>query len=261
MKTIVVINQKGGVGKSTTAGAIGAGFKNRGERVLFLDLDAQGNLSDTFGASASDIDFCQHLTRRSETGKREALTQSCIYESPLGDLIPASPSLASADISINGVGKENRLKELLQPVQGHYDRVIIDTPPALGILTVNALTAADGAVIPAMADPYSLQGIAQLYDTFQAIKEYCNPDLKILGIVLTRYNPRAILNREVADMMQESAEMMGTKVFETYIRECVALREAQATRQDIFSYAPKCNASQDYNRLLEELIIQVGEGR
>ena len=162
--------------------------------------------------------------------------------------------LSGADATITKTGKEHCLEEALQTIAGAYDYCIIDTPPALGILTVNALTACTGAIIPAQADVYSLQGIMQLQGTIDAVKRYCNPQLYIMGIVLTRYNPRSIIRREVRETLEQTAEQLHTKLYQTYIRECTALVEAQAMRRDIFSYAPKSNAAADYRALTEEIL-------
>ena len=139
-------------------------------------------------------------------------------------------------------------------IYGKYDYCIIDTPPALSILTINALTACTGAIIPAQADIYSLQGIGQLNNTIQTIKKYCNPALTIKGIILTRYNSRSVLSKEVTEMIEQTAAELNTKVFDTKIRECTAMKEAQAMKQDIFTYAPKSNASADYNAIIKELL-------
>ena len=139
-------------------------------------------------------------------------------------------------------------------MRNEYDYIIIDTPPALGTLTVNALTASDSIIIPAQADKFSLQGISQLCLTVQAIRQYSNNKLCIRGIVLTRYNKRAIISREIAGMLSEEAQKVGTKVYKTMIRECTAIKEAQAVKVSIFDYAPKCNASLDFESLVKEIL-------
>ena len=138
--------------------------------------------------------------------------------------------------------------------KGSYDYIIVDTPPALGILTINALTACTGAIIPAQADIYSLQGIGQLNSTIETVKKYCNPSLSIMGIVITRFNGRSIIRREVAEMLEHTADQLHTKLFSSKIRECTALVEAQATKQNIYSYAPRSNATADYKALVDEII-------
>lgn len=246
MKTYAIINQKGGVGKSTTAHAIGAGLSLKGFSVLFIDLDAQGNLSYTMGANTNGYNALGIL-ERPETARTE------IQHTESGDIIASSPKLAGADKLIEDTGKEYRLREALEQLEGLYDYIIIDTPPALGILTINALTACNEAIIPAQADIYSLQGIIQLKSTIEAVKRYCNPLLSISGILLTRYNKRAIIRREVAEMLQRTAEQLQTKLYNAKIRECTAIVEAQAMKQSIYKYAPRSNATADYKALVEEL--------
>ena len=246
-KALAIINQKGGVGKSTTALAIGAGLSLKGYSVLFIDLDAQGNLSYTLGADTKGYN-AMGVLERPETAKEE------IQHTPQGDIIASSPKLAGADKLLEETGKEYRLKEALESLQGAYDYIIVDTPPALGILTINALTACTGAIIPAQADIYSLQGIAQLNSTIETVKKYCNPSLSIMGIVITRFNGRSIIRREVAEMLEHTADQLHTKLFSSKIRECTALVEAQATKQNIYSYAPRSNATADYKALVDEII-------
>lgn len=244
---IAVINQKGGVGKSTTSNAIGAGLFQRGYKVLFIDLDAQGNLSYSMKCENKPLSSLEVLTGTA-TAREATLT------TPQGDIIPASPALASADTIITDTGREYRLKEALEPLKEVYDYIIIDTPPALGTLTINALTACDSVIIPAQADIYSLQGIGQLNQTIQTVKRYCNKGLTIKGIVITRYSPRAVLTRDMTDLLEDTAKQLNTKVFTSRIRECIALKEAQASQIDIFTYNPRSNAGIDYKALLEEMI-------
>lgn len=245
MKTIAMVNQKGGVGKTTTAYAVGAGLAARGKKVLFVDLDPQGNLSYTLGASDA-LTVYEVLAR--QTDAKEAIQKLGGYS-----LLAAKPALAGADIEITQTGKEYRLKEALTGLR--YDYAILDTPPALGILTINALTAANGIIVPAQADIYSLQGIGQLYATIEAVRAYCNPKLAIYGILLTRHSGRTVLARDVTEMIAETAGRLDTKVFNAAIRENVAVKEAQASRQDIFAYAPSSNAALDYAALLDELEV------
>lgn len=246
-KSIAVINQKGGVGKSTTAQAIGAGLILKGYSVLFVDLDAQGNLSYSLGADTKGYN-AMGVLERPETAQEE------IQHTPSGDIIASSPKLAGADKLLEDTGKEYRLKEALESLQGLYDYIVIDTPPALGILTINALTSCTGAIIPAQADPYSLQGIAQLHGTIETVRKYCNPSLSIMGIVITRYNARSTIRREVAELMEQTAEQLHTKLYATKIRECVSLVEAQAMKKPIYSYAPRSNATADYKALVNEIL-------
>lgn len=248
---VTVTNQKGGVGKSTTAHALGAGLAAKGYRVISVDLDPQGNLSysmqaDTAGKSAYDI-----LTKK-------AGAADTIQRTACGHIIPAGAALSAADMELTSTGKEYRLREALQLIRSEYDFVVIDTPPALGTLTVNALTAADSLIIPAQAEVFSLQGIGQLSSTIQAVKTYCNPALKLDGILLTRHSSRAVLSRDMADLIGETAEQLGTAVYKTIIREGIAIKEAQANRQSIFSYAPKSNVAADYMAFVDEFLERSG---
>lgn len=243
---IAVINQKGGVAKSTTAQAIGQGISLfYKKKVLFIDLDAQANLSYSLGARQGNT-ILEVMTG--------AEAETAIQHTPLGDIIPASPNLSGADMLFTSTGKEYKLKEALEPIKGMYDYIVIDTPPALGILTINALTACTGIIIPAQADIFSLQGISQLSNTITAVKTYCNNDLTLKGIALTRYSKRAVLSRDVAELIEATAKKLETKVYKTPIRECIAIKEAQARKQSIFEYAPKSNGSKDYKDLIKEVI-------
>ena len=226
-KVYTITNQKGGAGKTTTALAVAAGLSLKGYSVLSIDLDAQSNMTYTADA---------------------------IQKTESGGIIPASKALAGADAFITDTGKEYRLKEALEPIRGEYDYIIIDTPPALGILTINALTACDSVIIPAQADIYSLQGIEQLAETMKPVKKYTNPDLTIEGILLTRYSPRSVLSREVAELAQQIAGKLGTKLFRATIREAVAVKEAQISQQSLYSYAPKAKVTEDYSRFIAELL-------
>lgn len=242
-----VINQKGGVGKSTTAGALWAGLSSKGHKTLAIDLDSQCNLSFTAKADTTKETVLGLLT-----GEYEA--KAAIQHTQNGDIIAASKALAGADAFIAETGKEYRLKEALEPIKGEYDYIILDTPPALGILTINALTACNSVIIPAQADIYSMQGVEQLAETIKPVKKYCNSELEIAGILLTRYSPRSILSKEVAELMQQLAENIGTKLFKSTIREAISIKEAQISQQSIFEYSAKANVTEDYRQFIEELL-------
>lgn len=249
MNIIAVVNRRGGVGKTATAHAIGAGLAQRGYKVLFVDLDSQTNLSYDLAADQS-----RHRYSSLDLLTGAARPEQVIQNKAAWDLIPAAPALATADAVLTATGKEYRLKEALEPIKGRYGFCVVDTPPALNTLTVNALTAADGAIIPAQAEIHSLQGIGLLAETIGQVRRYCNRDLKVYGIVLTRYNGRAILSQSMKKNLNEMAQALETKVFSSSIRECISVKEAQAVQQDIFTYAPKSNAAKDYAALIDELL-------
>ena len=246
MKTVSVINQKGGVGKSTTAEMLVSALYLKGFKVLAIDLDAQGNLSYSLAADSNSPTILEVLTE--EISAKDAIKHA------RADIISSNKALAGADAFIADTGKEYRLKEALEKISKNYDFCIIDTPPALGILTINALTASDSVIIPAQADIYSLQGIENLEETIKAVKKYCNPNLKIEGILLTRYNPRTILSREVSEMAEKLAEKLETKLFKAKIRDAVAVKEAQISQESLFKYAPKSNVTKDYEGFINEFL-------
>ncbi len=243
MEIISITNQKGGTGKSTSCLALGAALKKKGYKVLYIDLDAQGNLTYALGATNSAVVTAIDLLK----GKFNPADVK-------GDVIISTPELATADQLLSKTGKEYKLKEALQGIKHKYDYILIDTPPSMGILTINALTASHSVIIPAQADIFSLQGITQIKDTIEAVKEYCNKALTVKGIVLTRFNGRAIISKDLADVLKAEAAKLGTRLFNTKIRECTALKEAQANQQDIFTYAPNSNGASDYMDLTKEVM-------
>jgi len=248
MKTIAIINQKGGVGKSTTAEALAEGLACKGNRVLLIDLDAQGSVTLTAEITPNKPTAYEVLTRQNKIG--EAIQK----RKGRADILPSSKNLARLDVELTATGKEYRLREQIKPILTDYDFIIIDTPPALGILTINALTAADGIIIPTQADIYSLQGIGQLAETLEAIQSYTNPNLKLAGILLTRYNARNVISRDMAEIAGKTAKQTGTFLYKTVIREAVALKEAQANQKPIYQYAPKSNAAIDYMAFTDEFL-------
>lgn len=243
MEVVAIVNRKGGVGKTATAQALGAGLARKKKKVLYIDLDSQTNLSYGLGADAAGLSSMDVLLG-------EATAQEAIQHTPQGDVIAGSEALAGADAAIDGTGKEYRLKEAIDGLQ--YDYIIIDTPAQLGTLTVNALTAANSVVIPVQAEVYSLQGIGQLSKTIEAVKKYCNRDLYIRGILITRYNGRAVISKDMQSNLKDAAEQLKTKLYSTPIRECVSIKEAQAIQQDIYTYAPRSNAAKDYEAFIKE---------
>lgn len=245
MEVIAIVNRKGGVGKTATAQALGAGLIKKKKKVLYIDLDSQTNLSYGLGADISGLTSMEVLTG-------DATAKEAIQKTEQGDVIPGTEALAGADAIIDGTGKEYRLKEAIDGLQ--YDYIIIDTPAQLGTLTVNALTAATSVIIPVQAEIYSLQGIGQLNKTIEAVKKYCNKALYIRGILITRYNARAVISKDMQTNLQEAAEQLNTKLYSVPIRECVAIKEAQASQQDIFSYAPRSNAAKDYTAFIKEFM-------
>lgn len=248
METVSVVSRKGGVGKTATALALGAGLRRKGFSVLYVDLDSQCNLTAGLQASAGRRGGSLAVLEGT------ASAEDVICHTAQGDIVPATEDIALADTLIIGKGREYRLQRALASVEGDYDYVVIDTPAALNILTINALTASQSAIIPVQADIDSLQGIAQLGRAIQAVQRASNPELRIRGILLTRFSGRAILSRDMQENFMEAAKQIGTTVFKTPIRECVALREAKAQQCDIYTYASRSNAAKDYGAFLDEFL-------
>lgn len=250
MKVITLSNQKGGVAKTSTSNALAAGLYNRGHKVLAVDLDPQCNLSFSFG-----MDMLNTEKTLFDVFKGNADVTETIIPIKLGfDLLPGGLTLAGADMDFTQTGREYMLSEALEKISGNYDYCIIDTPPTLGVLTVNAMTAADYVIIPTTADIYAMQGFTQLYALIKNVRRYCNKGLKIAGILLTRHNDRQIISKTLKANIGQAAENLGTEVFKTYIREGVAVRETQLLKSDLFTYAPKANVTQDYNNFINELL-------
>lgn len=245
---ISIINQKGGVGKSTTALSLSVGLSLRNKKVLAIDMDGQANLTFTLKKKQYEYSLMDILKKDKNIVDVMEQVNDNLY------LVPADMSLTGADMQLTEVGKEYRLKEALEPLKEKFEYIVIDTPPALGILTVNALTASDTIIVPAQADIYSLDAIGRLYNTIKTIRQYTNPTLDIAGILLTRYSNRAILSREIKDMSETTADALNTRLFKSTIRDAIAIKEAQANDLDIFTYAPKSNVAHDYELFIEEFL-------
>lgn len=249
MKRIIVIgNQKGGVGKTTTATALTFALQMSGYRVLLIDTDPQCNASDTYAAKIEGESTLYDVLCEN------APIEDAIQKTDMGDIVPSDPLLAKAESVLVRTGKEFRLKKAIEPIRDSYDFIIMDTPPALGILSLNALTAADSILIPLTSDRYALQGLAQFRETMQEVREYTNPDLKIEGFVFVKHNHRTLLSKDILQSMPKIAEQMKTKIFDTTIRESIAAREAQAMQKNIFDYSPKSTTALDYLSLKDELL-------
>lgn len=245
-KTIVITNNKGGIGKSTTADALADGLVLHAHKTLLIDLDPQGSLS----TSADQTKPTSYEVMTKQVSIMDAVQQ----RENRADILPASKSLSRLTAELVDTGKEYRLKEVIAPALSHYDFIIIDTPPALSILTINALTASNSLIIPAQADIFSLQGIGQLMESVDAIRLYTNPNIKLMGVLLTRHNARSILTRDMTDVAQQTADKIGTFLYKVVIREAIAVKEAQASRQSIYNYAPNSNPAIDYQAFTTEFM-------
>lgn len=169
------------------------------------------------------------------------------------DILP-NIMLVGAEQELSQTGKEHRLKEAIAPVAEKYDYIIIDTPPSLGVLTVNAFTLAGDILIPTTAGIFATTGINQLNETVRSVQRYCNPNVKITGILFTRFNPRANISKQIKELTEQLSEYISAPIYKTYIRSAVAVEEAQANRTDIFEYAEKSTVSEDYKAFIEEFL-------
>jgi len=244
IRIISVTNHKGGVGKTTSAINIGAGLAKLGKRVLLIDLDPQANLSQSLGIK--DPTATIYGAIRGEYGLKPINIIKNL------DAVPSTLDLSGAEIELSSeTGREYILRELLEPVKGSYDYVIIYSPPSLGLLTVNALTSADEILIPLQAQYLALQGLTKLLEIVDKIQKRLNKGLRIGGVFVTQYDSRKILNRNVVEAIQEHFK---DRVFTAKIRDNVALAEAPTKGQDIFRYNPDSYGAQDYMALCKEIV-------
>ena len=248
-KAISITNHKGGVGKTTTAINIGAGLNMAGKNILLVDLDPQANLSQSLGI----MEPPEANIYRAIRGEAPVMPVGIL---PGLDLIPSTLDLSGAEIELSGeIGREYILRELLDPLRGKYDYILIDCPPSLGLLTVNALTASQEVIIPIQAHYLALHGLGKLTEVVEKIRRKLNPELKIGGILLTQYDSRKILNRDVEATIRDQ---FPEEVFNTKIRDNIALAEAPTQGVDVFRYSPKSYGAQDYGALCGEILTRNG---
>ena len=252
---IAIANQKGGVAKTTTVGAMAAALSQRGYKVLAVDLDPQGNLSDATGAE------CFKLPTSYELLKKVSKAHEVIQSLEKFDIIPANIMLAGAEQELMAqTGREHRLRETLEPIKDQYDYILIDTPPSLGVLTINSLVCADEVIIPTTAGIFSANGIKQLADTINNVREYCNSQLKISGILLTKYNPRTTISQAIKELTASIGNYIQVIIFNTYIRHSVVVEEVQAKKVDLFSWKKKSTVAEDYSKFVDEYLSRKKEG-
>ena len=243
-KVISISNHKGGVGKTTSSINIGAGLNKLGKKILLIDLDAQANLSQSLGLGEEPINIYGALKGDYKLQPIEILKGLHIITSTL--------DLSGAEVELSGeAGREYILKELIEPLKSSYDYIIIDSPPSLGLLTINSFTASDEVFIPLQAQYLALQGLTKLVEVIDKIQKRLNKGLKIGGVLITQYDNRKVLNRDVLNTIKEHFKEVA---FKTIIRDNVALAEAPTQGQDIFRYSPKSYGAEDYLNLCKEIV-------
>lgn len=248
---IALANQKGGVGKTTTSVNLGAALAQAGQRVLLVDIDAQGNATSGSGIDKSELERDSYDVIVDGAPLHEVIVPTDNY-----DLVPATIQLSGAEIELaDKKEREYRLKAALATVADDYDFILIDNPPALGLLTVNAFTAADAILIPVQTEFYALEGLGQLLNTIELVRQQFNPDLYIAGILLTMYDGRTNLAKQVAE---EVRNYFGDKVYETVIPRTVRLSEAPSYGQAIIDFDPRSVGAQVYTELAQEVLKQYG---
>ena len=251
---LAMCNQKGGVGKTTSTINMGAALAEFGRKVLLVDLDPQGALSAGLGIPHEDLDLTVYnLIIDSDTDVRDAIHHTSV---PGLDLVPANIDLSAAEIQlVNEVGREQALGRALRPVRRDYDFIIVDCQPSLGLLTVNALTIAQGVIIPMECEYFSLRGLALLTDTVGKVRDRLNFDLEVLGILVTMFDRRTLHAREV---MERLIEVFGDTVFDTVITRTVRFPETSVAGEPITRWAPKSPGADQYRDLAREVIERTG---
>ncbi|MEE1130229.1 MAG: AAA family ATPase [Caryophanon sp.] len=249
-RIIAFVNQKGGVAKTTSTINIGAGLALEGKKVLLVDLDAQGHLTVSLGVPAHDFDNTIYEIFKGDIAAKDAVTN---IDSRY-DIIPSDIRLSGLEMEMSATaGREFILKEMLEPIKDDYDYILLDCPPALGLLTLNALTAATEIFIPIQAEYLALHGMKQLLQVVDLVQKRLNPELQLTGVITTFFDKRKILNQELQNKIVDT---FIEKSFSTLIRNNVALAEAQAYNLDIFAYKPSSNGAKDYAALVQEILQQ-----
>lgn len=250
MSTVfATVNQKGGVGKTTTAVNLAAYLATFGKKTLIIDFDPQGNATSGLGIDRNAVTACMYDVIINDVEFREIIKSTAV--SGL-DIAPATPRLAGAEVELTELdSRESRIKNAIREIRDQYDYVLIDCPPSLSLLTVNALTATDQVIIPIQCEYYALEGLSQLVKTIEMIKKSLNPDLRICGILLTMYDSRTLLSEQV---VEETRRHFGGKVFKTIIPRNVRLAEAPSFGQPIIFYDPSSTGAVAYENLSREVL-------
>lgn len=248
MKTIIVSNQKGGIGKTTTATAIAGGLMAKGNKVLMVDADPQRNSSDTYRANLQE-----GAPTLADLLYTNVSATECVQHTEVGDILAGDKALSDIEKYLKGVAGYFRLKNRLSELAPMYDYIIIDTNPHILLLLQNALIASDGVIIPVACGRYEVSGMVDFAQTIDEVKAQPNPGLQVLGLLLVKYEGRTNFTKDVLQELPGVADALDTKVFETKIRSTIRVSEAQGARMLLQEYAPKSTAAIDYMEFIDEL--------
>ena len=254
MKIVSISNIKGGVGKTTTAAVLAAGLAEKGYRVLLIDSDPQTNLTMCFLQEQTD----ELSSLYDIYGDGESIDDVKVPVRDNLDLIIGDFELCNADIQFTKAGRLKMLKKAIKSIDGEYDFVIIDTPPNLGVLSLNAFIASDYMVVPMSADSFSLKGVRLLKETLDDVADETEKELPVAGILLTKYNSRTNVSKLIEKSLNSAAGLLGTKVFGNRIRQAVVVQESQIAKEDLFSYSPNAKVAEDYKGFIDEFLERVG---
>jgi len=248
-RVLAIVNQKGGVGKSTTAVNLAAALGEAGQKTLLIDLDPQGNATSGFGLNKNQRELCVYNALLGDTNISQIIEP---VEVEHVFVVPATIQLAGAEIElVSALSRETRLKAMIDDVRDDFDFIIIDCPPSLGLLTINALTATEGLLIPIQCEYYALEGLSKLLDSVRLVKTHLNPKIEVFGVVMTMYDSRTKLANQVVEEVQD---FFGEKVFETLIPRTVRLSEAPSFGQPVIIYDPAGKGATAYRSLAKEVM-------
>lgn len=262
MKIIGILNQKGGVAKTTTASALAYGLVERGKKVLMVDMDAQSNLTSLTGVNPESTMISIYEILSGKASAKEALVS--VKEGML-DILPSTPDVAMLDIELSSkIRREYLLAKKLEEIKADYDYIVIDTPPALGLLTINAMVACDYVIIPTDTAAFSMKGMMRLAETLEGVSE-CNENLKILGVLIVKNKANTKLSKILGETIAKMVDQFHTTLFNSRIREQVAVSESQLYQENVLDYIAetrkpdKEDAGTDYEKFVDEVLERIGD--